>query len=164
MRCQGNRWRHPSQAKIYPQSVMSSRSPLKMGSPLVHRARLYSLHGRKCHKVSAQVMILHSKGNTAQRRVQRTRLLPGSSHCTSSEANTASPDEATSLVLSGMAATSLPQLWNRGHVGLHLMRSALKLISLYSSQTKLKTRSNTEQQCYFCFVPLVVFLRPSFYC
>lgn len=49
--------------------------------------------------------------------------------CTSSEANTATPDEATSLMLGGMAATSLPQLWGRGHVGLHLMKSALKLNS-----------------------------------
>lgn len=32
------------------------------------------------------------------------------------------PEEATSSVLSGTAAISVPQLWSRGHAGLHLMR------------------------------------------
>lgn len=91
-----------------------------MGSPLDHRAWLCSLHSGKCHKVSAQVR------EHCLQEGPENQILAWLKPFTSSKAT---PEEAMSLVLSSMAATSLPQLWSRGHVGLHLMKSALKLNS-----------------------------------
>lgn len=79
-----------------------------------------------------------------------------------SEASTAAPDQAAFPALSRPAVLRLPDL-RPCRITPDEACFPAQYISLYSSQLKLKSRSSTAQQCYFCFILLGRFLCPSFY-